>query len=451
MAEVRLKLDYVPRDWQLECHKKLRRFNVLALHRRAGKTTMAIMQLVHKAIQCNKPLPMFAYVAPWLKQAKGTVWKLLKAKLEPIRVQGGVTVREGDLMVTFVHNGASIRLFGADNPDSMRGYRLDGVVCDEVAQFEPSVWYDVLQPALSDRLGWAMFIGTPNGVDLFSELYYKAESSPDWFSARFSVYDTGALEAAEVERLRDPRNMPEASFAREYLCDFTASGEDQLISMSDAEDAARRTYPVEDYERSAKIIGCDPARFGDDRSVIIRRQGLQAFPPIVLRGVDNMALADRIVAEMIDWRPDAVFVDAGAGAGVIDRLRQLRRSPSPIEVPFGGRALKDELYVNRRTEMWFLMKEWIQSGGAIPNEQSLKAELSTPTYTYNSLGKRVLESKEQIKKRLMEGGSPDIADALALTFALPVATPDLEQLLRSTGAIFGEPSDHHDEFGFGGA
>jgi hypothetical protein len=296
----------------------------------------------------------------------------------------------------------------------MRGVRLDGCVIDEVAQIKPEVWTEIIQPALSDRMGWALFIGTPAGVNLFSELFFRAQSLPDWHSARYTVYDTHSLDPVEVERLR--RDMHEASFSREYLCDFSAAGDDQLISLSDVQMAAQRQYTETDYRYAPRIMGIDPARFGDDRSVIFFRQGLVALPPVVLRGVDNMQLAARVAAEIDRWRPDAVFCDAGAGAGVIDRLRQLRHEV--VEVPFGGRPL-DEQYFNRRTEMWCLMADWLRLGGAIPDDVALKQDLAAPKYSYTNAGKRSLESKDDLKARGLP--SPDLGDALALTFASPVA------------------------------
>lgn len=411
-----IALDYQPREWQRECHQQMKRFSVLALHRRAGKTELAIMELLDKALRFERDLGLFFYIAPFLKQAKAIAWARLKQKIDPLLRQGVVVVSEADLAVSFPHNGAMIRIFGADNPDAMRGVRLDGCVIDEVAQIKPEVWNDIVQPALSDRKGWALFIGTPQGINLFSELFYRAEALPDWHCARYTVNDTNAIDPEEVDRLR--RDMNETSFSREYLCDFTAAGDDQLISLYDAEEAARRMYREGDILNAPKILGVDPARFGDDCSVIFPRQGLQAFTPIVLRGVDNMELAARVAAKIETWEPDAVFVDAGAGAGVIDRLRQLGHDV--IEVPFGGKAGNPSLYLNRRAEMWFEMAEWLRLGGAIPNDSVLKQELATPVYWYNASGQRVLEAKEDIKKRLQGGGSPDRADALALTFAYPV-------------------------------
>ena len=140
---------------------------------------------------------------------------------------------------------------------------------------------------------------------------------------------------------------------------------------------------------------------------------------MVYHGIDNMAIASAVANVIEDRDPDAVFIDAGAGAGVIDRLRQLGYDVT--EVPFGGKAMFPNLFVNKRTEMWWAIKEWIGQGGSIPNDTVLKQELSTPLYWYDNVGKRVLESKDEVKKRLQGGGSPDMADALALTFAYPVA------------------------------
>ena len=421
---MQVSLDYTARAWQRECHINKKRFSVYALHRRSGKTELAIMELIDKAMKTDKELAMFCYVAPFLRQAKAIAWARLKQKIEPLRQRSAIEINEGELSIKFKHNGAIIRLFGGDNPDAMRGLRLDGIVMDEVAQLKNELWTDIVQPALSDRLGWSIFIGTPSGINLFSELYYKAIEEEDWTAARYTVFDTDSLHPNEVTRLK--RDMSETSFAREYLCDFSAQGDDQLIALADTEDAAKRVYQKDHVKLSPVVLGIDPARFGDDRSVVFRRQGRQAFKPVVYRGIDNMELATRVANLIEEHDPDAVFCDAGAGSGVIDRLRQLKYDV--IEIPFGGKAMKPDQYINRRSEMWWLMKQWVEEGGAIPNDIALKQELATPIYWYDNVGRRVLESKDQIKKRLQGAGSPDLADALALTFALPVAKKQPEDI-----------------------
>ncbi len=418
-----IDLGYLPRDWQRECHqlKRKNRFAVLALHRRAGKTLWALMELVHAALQFDKELGLFFFVAPTLKQAKAIAWRELKRILEPLRIAGLVEIRETELTVEFKHNGARISLFGADNPDAMRGVRLDGVVIDEVGHVPPDTWFSILQPTLSDRLGWAVFIGTPNGINLFSELFFKATDEDEWHAGRYTVSETQALDAKEVERLR--RDMPDTAFAREYLCDFSAGGEDQLISLSDVESAAQREWTEREVAGAPRILGVDVARFGSDRSVVIKRQGLHTWKPIVYKDVDLMTLASAVASIIQQWRPDAVFVDSGGvGAGLVDRLRQLHFDVH--EVNSSSKAGKPDAFTNRRAECWSAMADWVRGGGSIPNDTALKQELATPVYSFDASGRKKLESKDDIKKRL-GGGSPDTADALALTFASPV-TPATE-------------------------
>lgn len=410
----RLNLGYYPRDWQEECHLNMARFTVLALHRRAGKTELAIAQLVHSALDFKQDLGLFVYIAPYLRQAKAIAWARLKARIEPLRRHGLIEINESELWIKFTHNGAVIRILGADNPDSIRGVRLDGCVIDEVAQVKPDLWIEIVQPALADRKGYCLFIGTPKGVNLFSELFYRAEGLDNWHAARYTVYDTDALDTEEVERLRAA--MTEDAFAREFLCSFEAAGDDQLISLADVDQAVHRKMQKQDYDFAPKILGVDPARFGDDRSVIYPRQGLFAGEPQVYRGIDNMELAGRVALTIETWHPDAVFIDAGNGGGVIDRLRQLGHNV--IEVNFGGRPI-DPGYVNKRAEMWFTMRDWLKNGGKIPNNISLRQDMAAPTYWFDASNRIQLEPKDDIKKRGLP--SPDLGDALALTFAQPVA------------------------------
>jgi hypothetical protein len=407
-----LDLGYDPRPWQAEVHRNLKRFGVLVCHRRAGKTVLAVMQLVIAALLNEKGNARYAYLAPYLKQAKTVAWMYLTQYARKIP---GSIVNEGELWVQ-LPNGSQIRIFGADNADSLRGIYLDGVVLDEVAQMSPNVWQEVLRPALSDRQGWALFIGTPQGQNLFSELYNQARGNPhEWYHGSYTVYDTGALEAGEIASIK--AELTKNVFAREFMCDFSASADNVLLSVSDVDEASRRHANTGDYDFAPKIIGVDVARQGDDATVIFRRQGIASFTPIVMQGSNAMAVADRVALEINEWAPDAVFVDGtgGYGAGVIDRLRSL--SHKPIEVQFGGQA-GDERYLNKRAEMWFKLAEWIKGGGIIPPVQRLKEDLCTPTYDHNDRDKLRLESKDDIKKRGLP--SPDYGDALALTFAYVV-------------------------------
>lgn len=418
MNDQTLSLNFVPRDWQRSAFKKMERarFSVLVVHRRAGKTVMAVLLLVHHALQTKKERAFYSYVAPELKQAKAVAWEYLK---HYGRMIPGTKINESELWVEFP-NGARIRVNGADNPDSLRGVYFDGVVLDEVAQMRPDTWGEVIRPALSDRHGWALFLGTPKGTNLFSELWNMATAREDWCAIRLTVDDTQAIDATELESLK--RDMSPDEVRQELYCDFTAASSNALIPMSLVDEARKRVARPETWMQAPIILGVDVARYGDDRSVIIQRQGPLVRQPIIMRHKDAMAVADRVAQEIDLVHPSAVFIDGsgGYGAGPIDRLRSLGHRVS--EVQFGGKPA-DERFQNKRVEMWWRMSEWIKQG-SLPDLPAWAVDLCAPTYTYaNAAGKVALESKDAIKARGLP--SPDLGDALALTFASPVAPPDL--------------------------
>ena len=423
---MQIDLQYKPRDWQEVFHTTRTHYAVLAVCRRAGKTKAAIMDLCDAAMRFSLDRGLFAYIAPLRQQAKQIAWAELKATLRDLLISGHVTFSESELAATF-WNGAIIKLFGSDDPDSLRGFRFDRVVMDEVAQMKSDVWSEVVMPACQDRNAPVLFIGTPKGVDLFSQLFYKGlrDTSGKWSSHRWTVYDVTIFDAAKIAEIRG--GMSEKAFAREFMCDFEAGAEDQLITFADVQNAAERAGTPELAFGAPVILGVDPARFGDDRTVIVRRQGMVMFPPIIIKDADNMEVASAVAQQIELHDPSAVFIDIGQGAGVVDRLRQLKHSV--IEVPFGGKAHEAELYFNRRSEMWAKTRDWLRSGGCLPDDLGLKQELCAPTYTFDPRGRIKLESKDEIVKRIPEM-SPDKADALALTLASPVAAPTVESELR---------------------
>jgi hypothetical protein len=397
----------------IEAELAKKSFGVVVAHRRFGKTIEAIMALVDRALRCKLPNPRYAYLAPKLKQAKQIAWMYLSQAAAKIP---GSRRSEGELYVE-MPNGARITLYGGTdgNEESMRGVYLDGIVIDEVKDIAPHVWSEIVRPALTDRKGWALFIGTPGGMNIFHELWQRAQSDPEWFALMFRVDETHLpwLPPAEIEAAR--RDMSDAAFRQEFLCDFTASSSDTLITIDLASAASQRDYHERDFGFAPVVFGVDVARFGDDSSVIQIRQGLVALKPIVFQGKDNMQLASIIGELTMKYQPRGTFIDAGGGAGVIDRLRQLGHRVS--EINFGGKP-SDEHYCDKRAEMWFATKEWLERGGSIENDPQLKTDLCGPTYWFESNGKIRLESKDDLKARGMR--SPDRGDALALTFAMPV-------------------------------
>lgn len=170
-------IPYAPRPLQREIHKNLKRWNLLVCHRRFGKTVLAINELIKKAVQNDKHNPRYAYVAPLLKQAKQVSWDYLKDFTRPIP---DIRINESELRVDFPW-GARIQLFGADNGDAMRGLYLDGVIMDEYADMSPRFFSEIIRPALSDRQGWAIFIGSAKGGTPFHDLYEAIKNDDKWF------------------------------------------------------------------------------------------------------------------------------------------------------------------------------------------------------------------------------------------------------------------------------
>jgi len=408
-----IDLGFRPRPWQTDCFRALKRFSVLVVHRRGGKTVLAILRLIDAALRCSRPMGRYGYIAPHLKQAKRISWKYLTHYARKVP---GTVINQGELWVEFP-NGARIQIFGADQPDSIRGDYFDGVVIDEVAQIKTELWGEVIRPMLADRLGWALFIGTPKGINLLSQIFYKALADPDWFAKIFTCYDTDALSPDEVERMR--LEMTDMEFRQEMLCDFTASSANTLISIETAMAATRRTLEERLYAFAPKILGVDVAWEGGDRNVIFPRQGLQAFKPKVIPGLPEKTFAGIVAEKILEWEPAMTFVDTTGGYGgeVVSRLKDMGHKKVQ-GVVFSWKA-KQERFANLRAEMWFAVADWLKEGGALPNLSELVAELCAPTYSNDNASNRLkLESKDDIRERL--GMSPDIADALALTFAFPV-------------------------------
>lgn len=229
----RISTGYQPRPLQAEIHRSLKRFSVLVCHRRFGKTVLCINELIDRALRNRLDRPRYAYLAPYYRQAKAVAWDYLKAYTAPIP---GVEKNEAELRVD-LPNEARIQLFGADNYDALRGIYLDGVVLDEYAQMPPKAWSEVIRPALSDREGFAVFIGTPKGRNAFCDLFEAARRDPAWFAMLYRASETGVLPKDELQANR--LAMSPEEYAQEFECSFQAaivgSYYGQLLSTADEE------------------------------------------------------------------------------------------------------------------------------------------------------------------------------------------------------------------------
>lgn len=199
------------------------------------------------------------------------------------------------------------------------------------------------------------------------------------------------------------------------LGQFPPGDSNALLSLIDVETAMGRIIKPESLRGSPRILGLDVARF-KDRTVLIARQGRGMFKPLIMRSADTMEIAGRVAKAYREWNAHAVMIDdtGGYGSGVVDQLTRAGMRVFPIN--FASKA-DSEQYLNKRSEMWFELAEWIKTGGALPDVAEFKQELTEPTYYFQN-SKFRMEEKDQIIKRL--GFSPDIADAAALTFAVPI-------------------------------
>ena len=202
----------------MRLHERSERWVCLVAHRRAGKTVAAVNELIKGAIECDKIRPQLAYIAPFRDQGKKVAWEYLKHYSEPL---WAAQPNESELTVKLLGD-ARISVYGADNPDALRGIYLDGAFLDEFGDFRPSVWGNVIRPALSDRAGWAVFGGTPKGRNEFWTVRERARQNPaEWLLVELRASESGILPPAELDEVR--KQLTPEQYAQEFECDFSAA------------------------------------------------------------------------------------------------------------------------------------------------------------------------------------------------------------------------------------
>lgn len=211
-------IPYKPRAEFNPLHEGSWRFAAVVAHRRSGKTVACVNHLLRATMLCGLRDPRFAYIAPTFTQAKDVAWEYLKRYAEPLLALGG-SANESELRVD-LPRGGRVRLYGAENYDRMRGIYLDGVVLDEYATMDPRVW-EVVRPALSDRGGWCIWIGTPKGHNAFYDVWKRAADEDGWLGMMLKASETGLLPTGELEQAR--RDLTPEQYAQEYECSFEAA------------------------------------------------------------------------------------------------------------------------------------------------------------------------------------------------------------------------------------
>lgn len=316
-------------------------------------------------------------------------------------------------------------------PEAFAGMHNAGkrilLVFDEASAIPDIIW-ETAEGALTDKdtqIIWVAFGNPTRNTGRFRECFTRFRHR--WIHRQIDSRTVKMSNKAQIEKwIKD--HGEDSDFVRIRVRGvFPRAGSIQFIPSDVAEAAQKRDANWTKHD--ALIMGCDVARFGDDHSVIAFRRGRDAksIPWRKYLKIDTMQYAAHIAAAIVQYHPDAVFVDGGGvGGGVVDRLRQLGHVV--IEVQFGASAsdtVDGEHMANKRSEMWGRMRQWLgteDSGGAIPADSDLETDLTGPEYSYVLRGDGdciMLESKDSMKVRGL--ASPDAGDALALTFAYPVA------------------------------
>ena len=403
-------IPYNPRKYQDIIHRKLKRYNVIVAHRRLGKTVLSINQLIASALnnQRANPPPRYAYIAPTYKQAKNIVWDMLKYYVKDIP---GLEKRENELAVD-LPNGARITLYGADNPDSLRGIYLDGCVIDEVAQCPMDLYGTIIRIALSDYEGWIIFIGTPHGKNHFHKLFLRGSTDRNWYCESFPLSRTHAISPKELVEMK--KDMTPSEIAQELECSFDTSGNDSVIPLEWI--LACQQQEFKDSPVGQRICGIDVARFGKDCCSACIRQGYKIIYHDKWFMQDTQYTTERIESLWRNNLFDIVNVDGiGIGGGVVDNLRHRNVPVFEVNVALASRNSKTS---RLRDELWWKLRAVVETHQLqIPRDsygEELVIELSTPTYGYLS-GKIKVEDKESLRDRT--GSSPDEADALCLTYS----------------------------------
>lgn len=307
-----------------------------------------------------------------------------------------------------------------ERPEAFAGLHAEHVlmIFDEASAIDDVIWETAEGALTTPGAIWAVFGNPTRNSGRFHGCFHRFRHR--WLTRQVDSRSARMTNKAQLNQWIADYGE-DSDFVRVRVRGvFPRAGSNQLIPSDLVEAAKDKSLREEVYRSAPLVFGLDVARFGDDQSVLTKRQGLYAQEQRKWRGLDLMTLAG-IVAQHIDKdQPGAVFVDMGGlGAGVVDRLHQLGYD-QVIGVDFGAMAANPALYANKRSEMWCGVLDWLKNGGALPPDQELADDLTGPEYGFTGdKGQLVLEKKSDMKKRGL--ASPDCGDSLALTFAHPVA------------------------------
>ena len=318
--------DYTPREYFRSYHARDKRWACIVAHRRAGKTVATVFDLLTCALGTKKANARYAYIAPYYSQAKAVAWDYLKRFSAPVAAK----VIESELSVE-LFNGSRVRLFGADNPDALRGIYLDGVVLDEYGDQRPTVWGEIIRPLLTDRKGWATFIGTPKGKNHFYDIRQQAQGE-DWLYVELRASETRALAAEELADAA--RTMTKAQYQQEFECAFDVPALGAIYAQEyQAARDGRRIANVP-YDPLLQVSTHWDIGIGDCTAIwFAQRQGAEIrvidYYEANSQGLDHYVamLKSKPYVYSEDWLPhDAQSRQLTSGKSTIEILRALGRN-----------------------------------------------------------------------------------------------------------------------------
>ena len=321
-----MQLDIKLLEWQKEVWKDTSRFKVVAAGRRCGKSRLAAWMLIVNALQADRGHVF--YVAPTQGQARDIMWSLLTELAHPVIKASHIN----NMQITLV-NGAVISLKGADRPDTMRGVSLKFLVLDEYADMKPSVFEEILRPALADQKGNCLFIGTPKGRNHFYELYAYADKGEDesYEAWHFTSYNNETLDPEEIDLAK--KSMSSFAFRQEFMASFEAMGSE--IFKEDWVQFDTEEPSIGDY-----YIAVDLAGFQDNSSPSKKNKRLDStaisvvkvneqgwFVKDIIYGRWTLdATAEKIFNAVEKYRPISVGIEKGiAKQAVMSPLMDLMK------------------------------------------------------------------------------------------------------------------------------
>ena len=266
---MQIRIPYTPRKFQNYLHQRIKdyRWSVLVCHRRFGKTVCMINHLLMAALTSKVSNPRYAYIAPTFKQAKSIAWDYIKQFTHKIP---GVKFNETELRVD-LPNKARITLLGSENCDGLRGIYLDGCVIDEYANVNDRLFPEIIRPALSDRKGFCIFIGTPQGMNNnFYELFQHAKGADDWFYFKAKASETKVVDQDELTKAKEV--MGENKFKQEFECDWIANIEGSIYGKTLAKMENQRQITRVPYDPSLPVNTAWDLGVSDHSAIIFFQQ-----------------------------------------------------------------------------------------------------------------------------------------------------------------------------------